>query len=182
VGGGGAQHTLQEPFATGQFVDLGDADRLSSPGFSPEDSGVEIAAQGERRKTSQAVRRVIRYESIIIDNYFRRFVRPFFVFFRAGFAALYGLLFTHFLHGSAVKQSVLSQQYQSRLRPFDQVITVQPNGYSVAFSENNQSVDPTMTFTSYAKAAQYMNQQVASDPANAAKMHVIPNTELDLAA
>jgi hypothetical protein len=35
---------LQEPFATGQFVDLGDSDRLSSPGFSPEDSGVEITA------------------------------------------------------------------------------------------------------------------------------------------
>jgi hypothetical protein len=182
VGGGGAQHTLQEPFATGQFVDLKDADRLSSPGFSPEDSGVEIAAQGEQRKTSQAVRRVIRYESIIIDNYFRRFVRPFFVFFRAGFAVLYGFLFTHFLAGSAVKQSVLSQQHQSRLKPFDEKIAVKPNGYSVAFTENNQSVDPTMTFTSYAKAAQYMNQHVASDPANAAKMHVIPDTELDIAA
>jgi hypothetical protein len=125
---------------------------------------------------------VIRYESIIIDNYFRRFVRPFFVFFRAGFAVLYGFLFTHFLSGSAVKQSALSQQHRSRLKPFDEVITVKPNGYSVAFSDNNQSVDPTMTFTSYAKAAQYMNQQVANDPALASKMHVIPNTELDLAA
>jgi hypothetical protein len=182
VGGGGSQNTLQEPFATGQYVDLKDAERLSSPGFSPEDSGVEIAAQGEQRKTSQAVKRVIRYESIIIDNHFKRFVRPFFLFFRAGFAVLYGFLFTHFLGGSAVKQSVLSQQHQTRLKPFDELITIQPNGYSVAFSDNNQSVDATKTFTSYARAVQFMNQQVAQDPALAPRVHVVPNTELDLAA
>lgn len=182
VGGGGALKTLQEPFATGQFVDLGDADRLSSPGFSPEDSGVEVAAQGEQRKTSQAVKRVIRYESIIIDNHFKRFARPFFLYFRTGFSALYGFLFMHFLSGSAVKQSVLSKQHQTRLKPFSEVITVQPQGYSVAFSDNNQSVDSTMAFTSYAKATQFMNQKIAADPALAARVHVIPNTELDLAA
>jgi hypothetical protein len=182
VGGGGSTNVLQEPFATGQFVDLGDADRLSSPGFSPEDSGVEIAAEGEQRKTSEAVKRVIRYETIIIDNNFKRFVRPFFLYFRAGFTALYGFLFGHFLTGSAVKQSVLSQHHQSRLRPFDEVITIQPNGYSVAFNENNQSIEPEMTFTSYAKAVQFMNRRVAEDPALGARVHVIPNTELDLAA
>jgi len=182
VGGGGTQHMLQEPFATGQFVDLGDGDRLSSPGFSPEDSGVEIVAQGEQRKTSQAVRRVIRYESIIIDNNFKRFVRPFFGFFRAGFALLYGFLFGHFLTGSAVKQSVLSKHHQTRLKPFDEVITIQPNEYSVAYSENNQSVDPAATFTSYAKAVQFMNSRVAADPALGPRVHVIPNTEVDLAA
>jgi hypothetical protein len=182
IGGGGAQHTLQEPFATGQYVDLKDADRLSSPGFSPEDSGLEIAAQGERRKTSQAVKRVIRYESIIIDNHFKRFVRPFFFFFRTGFSVLYGFLFTHFLGGSAVKQSVLSKQHQTRLKPFTELVTVQPNGYSVAFNENNQSVDATRTFTSYAKAVQFMNQQVAQDPSLAPRVHVVPNTELDVAA
>jgi hypothetical protein len=182
VGGGGSQLTLQEPFATGQFVDLGDSDRLSSPGFSPEDSGVEIAAQGEQRKTSQAVKRVIRYESIIIDNNFKRFVRRSFGFFRAGFAVLYEFLFGHFLSGSAVKQSTLSKHYQTRLRPFDEVITVQPHGYSVAYSENNQSIDSTLTFTSQAKAVQYMNSRVAADPALGPRVHVIPNTEVDLAA
>ena len=182
VGGGGSTNVLQEPFATGQFVDLGDADRLSSPGFSPEDSGLEIAAAGEQGKTSEAVKRVIRYETIIIDNNFKRFVRPFFGYLRAGFAVLYGFLFGHFLAGSAVKQSVLSRHYQTRLRPFDEVITVQPNEYSVAFSETNQSIDSSLSFSSQAKAVQYMNRRVAEDPALGARVHVIPNTELDLAA
>ena len=182
VGGGGSQNVLQEPFATGQFVNLADADRLSSPGFSPEDSGVEIAAAGEQRKTSQAVKRVLRYESIIIDNHFRRFVRPFYGFFKAGLAVLYEFLFTHFVAGSAVAQSTLSQHHRTRLRPFDEVITIQPNGYSVAFTENNQSLYPETTFTSQAKAVQFMNRRIAEDPALAAKVHVIPNTEIDLAA
>jgi hypothetical protein len=182
VGGGGATNVLQEPFATGQYVDLGDADRLSSPGFSPEDSGLEIAAAGEQRKTSEAVKRVIRYETIIIDNNFKRFVHPFFGYLRAGFAVLYGFLFGHFLTGSAVKQSVLSRHFQTRLRPFDEVITVQPNEYSVAFSETNQSIDSSLSFTSHAKAVQYMNQRATEDPAFRARVHVIPNTELDLAA
>jgi hypothetical protein len=182
VGGGGSQRVLQEPFATGQYVDLGDSDRLSSPGFSPEDSGVEIAAEGEQRKTSQAVKRVIRYESIIIDNHFKRFVRPFFGYFRPGLSVLYEFLFSHFLAGSAVKQSVLSRHHQNRLKPFAEVITVQPNGYSVAFSENNQSLDPGMSFTSHAKAVQFMNSRIAEDPALGARVHVIPNTEIDLAA
>jgi hypothetical protein len=127
------------------------------------------------------VKRVIRYESIIIDSNFKRFVRPFFGFFRGGFTVLYEFLFGHFLTGSAVKQSTLSQQYQTRLRPFNEVITVQPQGYSVAFSENNQSIDPALTFTSHAKAVQYMNTRVAADPGLGARVHVIPNTEVELA-
>jgi hypothetical protein len=62
------------------------------------------------------------------------------------------------------------------------VITVQPHGYSVAYSENNQSVDSTLTFTSHAKAVQYMNSRVDADPALGPRVHVIPNTEVDLAA
>jgi hypothetical protein len=109
-------------------------------------------------------------------------VHPFFGYLRAGFAVLYGFLFGHFLTGSAVKQSVLSRHFQTRLRPFDEVITVQPNEYSVAFSETNQSIDSSLSFTSHAKAVQYMNQRATEDPAFRARVHVIPNTELDLAA
>ena len=39
---------------------------------------------------------------------------------------LYGFLFSHFLTGSAVKQSVLSKHHQTRLKPFDEVITIKP--------------------------------------------------------
>lgn len=183
VGAGGtAQTMLQEPFATGQFIDLGESDRLSQPGFEPQDSGVEIDVAGETRKTSQAVKRVIRYETIIIDSRFKRFLKPFYLFFTAGFSVLYEVLFTHFLNGSAVAKSPLSQQHKKRLMPFEEVISIAPNEYSVAFNQDNTSVDESASFTSHAKAVQHMNRKIDENPALQTQLHVIPNTELSKAA
>ena len=183
VGAGGAGQTdLQEPFATGQFIDLDDSARLSTPGFEPEDSGVEIKAAGETRKTSQAIKRVIRYESIIIDSRFKRFLRPSYFFFSSGFSVLYEVLFGHFLTGGAVSKSTLSQHHRKRLKPFEEVISVKPNEYSVAFNQDNTPVDGTASFTSYAQAVQFMNQKIGAEPALQTQLHVVPNTELSKAA
>jgi len=183
VGSGGtSEEVLQEQFATGQFIELDDSERLSVAGFANEDSGVEIDVEGETRKTSQAVKRVIRYEEIIIDNRFRRFLRPFFAYFRVGFGLLNEFLFNHFLRGAAVADSPLSQQYKRRVTPYDERITVNPHEYSVAFSEDNTSIDSTVSFTSQAKAIQFMNQQINDNPALEKALHVIPNTELPEAA
>ncbi|MGH8196274.1 MAG: DUF6603 domain-containing protein [Woeseiaceae bacterium] len=179
VGSGGtSQETLREQFATGQFIDLDDSERLSVPGFAREDSGVEIDVAGETRKTSQAVKRVIRYEEIIIDNRFRRFLRPFFEYFRAGFGLLNEFLFNHFLHGAAVADSPLSNQFKKRLEPYEERIAVKDYEFSVAFNADNTSVDNTVSFASYAKAAQFMNQQISENPALQNELHVIPNVEL----
>ena len=180
--GGAAQSLLQEQFATGQFIDLDDSQRLSSPGFEPEDSGVEIKVAGKSRKTSQAVKRVIRYETVIIDNRFRSFLRPFYLFFRSGYSVLYEFLFVHLLQGSAVANSPLSQQQQKRLKPFDELISIVPHEYSVAFNEDNTAVDGAATFTSHAKAVQFMNERIATNPSLQTKLHVIPNSELSKAA
>ena len=183
VGSGGtSEKTLQEQFATGQFIELDDSERLSVAGFAPEDSGVEIDVAGETRKTSQAVKRVIRYEEIIIDNRFRSFLRPFFAYFRAGFGLLNEFMFTHFLHGAAVANSPMSQQHKKRLEPFDELIAVKPNEYSVAFNDDNTTVDATVSFASQAKAKQFMNEKVSQNPALQTALHVIPNTELADAA
>lgn len=182
VGAGGSQSPLQEPFATGQFVDLDDAARLSKPGFAPEDSGVEVAAEGDQRKTSQAVKRVIRYETIVIDSNFKRFVRPFYRFLQAGLAMLHQVLFAHFLVGSPVTNSSLSRHQKKRLRPFDEVISIESNKYSVAFSDDNSSIDEAASFSSHARAVQFMEQKVRVDPALGPRLHVVPNTELKRAA
>jgi hypothetical protein len=177
-GGQLAVSDVSEPFATGQFIDLSQADRLGRPGFEPQDSGVQIAVAGEQRKTSQAVRRTIRYESIIIDNNFKRFLRPFGLI----LTLLSSFLFKHFLGGAAVAKSVVSQQHKKRLKPFDELITIQPAGYAVAFNDNNTAVGGVTTFSSHARAVQFMNEQIASDPALAERLHVIPTTELSEAA
>lgn len=174
---------IEEKFAIGQFKDLEGTARLSRPAFEHLESGLEIGVAGEQMRTSRAVRRVIRYETIIIDNNFKGHIKPFFAFFVNGFAMLNDFLFSHFLKGSAVSQSVLSRQYKKRMQPFEEVIRVQPNQYSVAFNMDNRPMDTgATTFTSQAKAMEYMEQQVRSNAALANQLHVIPNTELNKAA
>ncbi len=125
---------------------------------------------------------MIRYESIIIDNNFKRFVRPFFRFFQVGFATLNEFLFSHFLVGNAATKSTLSQHHRSRLTPFDEVIEVGPVEYSVVHAEDNTPVDWSASFTSQASAMQFMEDQVATNPALAGNVHVVPNTEVNLVA
>jgi hypothetical protein len=173
---------VEEKFAIGQFKDLDETDKMSSPAFEPLESGIEIAVAGEQMKTSQAVRRVIRYETIIIDTNFNRHVKTFFDFFIKGYAVLNNILFSHFLKGSSVSQSVLSNQYKKRMRPFDDVIKVEPNQYSVAFNTDNRPMDAAATtFTSQAKAMEFMEQQVKVNSQLADRLHVIPNTEINIA-
>lgn len=172
---------LEEPFAIGQFRDLDASSKLSSPGFEPLESGVAIGMPGEQVRTSRAVRRVIRYETIIVDSAFRRHVRSFFDFFGAGFAIANELLFGHFLAGASVSQSVLSKRHRDRMQPFEEVITVRPQGFTVVFTEDNRPVDGFgATPTSHAAATRYMEERVAADGGLARRVHVVPNTEVNI--
>jgi hypothetical protein len=172
---------LEEPFAIGQFRDLDASSKLSSPGFEPLESGVAIGMPGEQAKTSRAVRRVIRYETIIVDTAFRRHVRSFFDFFRSGYAIANEFLFGHFLAGASASQSMLSQRQRDRMQPFEEVITVRPNGFTVVFTEDNRPVDgAAATFTSQAAAARYMEDRVSAGGGLARRVHVVPNTEVNI--
>ncbi len=175
--------TVQDPFAIGQYKDLGGAAQLSSPAFEPLDSGVEIGVAGAPMKSSRAVRRVIRYESIIIDNNFKRHVKRFYGFFAHGYAVLQEFLFTHQLRGNAASKSELSMEYRKRMQPFEEVIEVLPNLYSVVSTVDNQPVDATATaFTSQAQAQAHLEQQIRAGAAPAGGIHVVPNSDLNLAA
>ena len=171
---------LKEKFAIGQFKDLDSSKQLSSPAFEPLESGVEIGVAGEQLKASQAVRRVIRYETQIIDNKFKEHRQTFFAFFVTSFAFIQTLLFGHFLKSSAAKQSVLSQHYKKRLQPFDEVIQVQPTGYAIVTNTDNRPIGTAATtFTSQAQAQAQMEKIILSDPGLANRLQVIPSMEVN---
>lgn len=173
----------QEKFAIGQFKDLDDSNKLSTPAFEPLEGGIEVAIEGEQLRTSQAVKRVIRYETIIIDNNFKKHIRSFYLFLKAGYLGLNNFLFDLFKPGNAATQSVLSNRHKKQMQPFDEKIAIQPNGYSVAFNTDNKPfAKEAITFTSHAKAAEYMEEQVLKDPNLGGNLHVIPNTEINLVA
>ena len=136
---------------------------------------MEISVKGEQLKTTSAVKRVVRYEQIIIDTNFKRSVRPFF--------NLPDILFNPFLKGSAVTKSTLSNKYKKQKMPFAEKITVVPNLYTVASNTDNSPFsEEAKAFTSYAQAEEFMNQKIKKNPNLRDSLHIIPQVEMKRAA
>ncbi len=161
-----------ESFAIAQFQNMDDAAKLSRPAYQSEHGGLELSAAGQALASAQAVKRVVRYEEIIIDSNYKRFVRRFIGFF--------GSLFTHFLRGNAVSKSVLSHQRKQLLQPFKEKITVNPEMYVVAYQANNKAFSAATTgFHSEASARAFLQGQLATDPGLHDSLHVIAGYEVN---
>jgi len=161
-----------ELFAIAQYQDVGDAEKLSLPAFQPEAGGLVLAATGAQLRSSRLVKRRVRYEMIIIDTNFKRFVRPFFAFWIN--------LFTHFARGSAVTLSELSHRRHTEFQPFAQRISVDETAYTVAnVRDNTPWAAESRVFSSEATAREYLAQQVVADAALAGTLHVIPGYEVN---
>ncbi|WP_343702775.1 DUF6603 domain-containing protein [Chitinophaga sp.] len=166
---------LRESFAMAQFQEMKNEEKLSRPSFQKELSGLELSGSGAQVRTGRAVRRVVRYELIIVDNNFKRFNRRFFSFFSS-------LLFTHFLKRNAAARSVLSANTKSKLNPYTDKIVAGQAAYAVASTVNNKAYGPVTSFASEAQAREYMNEQIAKDPNLKESLQVISHHELNPAA
>ncbi len=172
VGAGGLDKVrdAEDQFAVAQFQSMDDGNKLSRPAFQKQHSGLDLSVAGEQLRSSRAVKRTIRYEEIIIDNNYLRFVRRFVVDISG--------LFAHFLKGASISQSPLSKAYKSKLKPYEDAIATHEEAYTVAFQENNQAVSAQVVFNSEAQARDYMHQMIGTDPAMADAVHVIPQFEV----
>ncbi|MEO5907014.1 MAG: DUF6603 domain-containing protein, partial [Saprospiraceae bacterium] len=163
--------TPQEKFAVAQYQNLTNDQKLTAPAFQDFDGGIELSVTGRQLGSSKAVRRTVRYETIIIDSNFKRFVIRFF--------APIGTLFSHWISGGAVSKSKLSQSYKKSMVPFgpgDRIKVEQP-GYVVADVANNKAVDGLAYFANEALARDYMNSLVSKDPNKSSEVHVISSFE-----
>ena len=160
-----------EQFAPAQFQNFSDSDKLSRPAFAPEKSGLRLSASGADTRSSVMVKRIVRYEEIIIDNNFKRFQRR--------FTAYFGSLFTHFLGGNSVSRSTLSVATKSSLQPFSETILVKAETYTVALQSNNTAfAADSISFHSEASARDYMNRKITEDASLTDQIHVIPSFEM----
>ncbi|HYJ82327.1 MAG TPA: DUF6603 domain-containing protein, partial [Allosphingosinicella sp.] len=173
-GGFATRDKTREAFAMGQFKDMSDSEKLGASDYEQEEAGLELAPAGQQTRSSLAVRRVARYEQVIIDNNLKPILLK--------FVGIVADLFTHFLGRNAAAQSPLSQATASKLQPFDDKIVVQATGYVVAMAADNAPLGGAQAFESRASAQQYMKDAVASDPSLAGKCHVIRPQEMKLAA
>jgi hypothetical protein len=167
---------LQESFATAQFQALDDDERLSAADFEKEDAGLELAADGSQTRTSFMTKRVVRYEQIIIDTLYRRFVLV--------IGTLIAGLFTHFLAGNAVARAEVSMASRDKLHLLDDKIVVSPTAYVVADATTNTAYAgaPAEGFSSRAAAQEFLAAQVKADPSVAGTAHVLRAHELQVAA
>ncbi len=156
-----------ELFAPAQFQDLSDADRLSRPAFGREPSGIELRAETDLA-TGRMVRRVVRYEEIVLDANSTRFARP--------LAPPRRTLFGHFLKGSSVARSARSKAARDELRPLGNAVAVGDEGYAVAYQADNSAFGAS--FASEAAAREHLRDAVAADPGLAEQLHVVPDFEL----
>ncbi|NOY15593.1 MAG: hypothetical protein GXP23_01430, partial [Gammaproteobacteria bacterium] len=166
---------IEESFAVGQYFAKSDSELLNAKSFEPMKGGVELAVAGEQYRAPTAVKRVVRYEKIIIDTQFRRLISSFF--------AWSGSLFSLFLNGNVVSQSVLSHKQQKNLKPFADKVEVGKIFYTVAINKNNTAFsEDAMDFSSQVQAQEFMNQQIAGDANLKKELHVIPQVEMQRAA
>jgi hypothetical protein len=159
-----------EKFAPAQFQNFDDSAKLSRPAYAPEKSGLEISSSGQDMASAKMVKRIVRYEEIILDSNFKRFRRRFF-----GFA---GGLFAFFMRGGAVAKSGLSQASKKKLDPFVEKVEVAAETYTVALQASNKAWTAAATsFHSEAAAREFLNAETAKDPNLADTLHVIPSYE-----
>ncbi|MBI1279612.1 MAG: hypothetical protein GC179_15905 [Anaerolineaceae bacterium] len=170
IGGLGKAADATEQFAIAQYQNMDDATKLSRPSYQQLNGGVQLSVSGQQLKSSHAVRRVVRYEQIIIDNNYKRFRKRFSIF-------VFGL-FNHFLGGAAISKSALSVSVKTQYQPFKEKVTVAQEGYTVAYQANNKAYTGSTTFNSEAAARDFMQQAIAEDPNRAEALHVIPHFEV----
>ncbi|MCA0235266.1 MAG: hypothetical protein LCH81_02675 [Bacteroidetes bacterium] len=164
-----------EQFALAQFKNMSDAEKLSQAAFQPMQGGLALSgADNGGYKTGRAVKRIVRYETIVIDTRYRRFQRKFFEWI--------GTLFTHFFVGSAITKSPLSKHQQTQLQPFaDKIEVLGSDLYTVAvMADNTPFTAEARSFSSEASAREYLQTQVSNNPTLRDTLHVIPQYEANL--
>ena len=159
----------RENFAIAQFQKMSDSEKLTRPSFQKEKSGAELSVSGNSTRTGMMTKRTVRYEQIVIDSGYKRFVIKLFPFSSA--------LFSQFLHGNAVALSSLSQQTRKQSDPWDEPLSLKEEGFAVVTTHNNKAV--SKVFASEVEAKDFLQAQVALDPNKSEALDVVPSFELN---
>jgi hypothetical protein len=163
IGGAAGQiEMLREQFAPAQFIDMPDAQKLSSRSFEKYDAGVRVGG-GSAVNADYVKRLDVDYEVIYIPKRKKR------VFFR-----LATLLFNTFARGSAVGQSALSAAQAAPSPIGAPKVTVAPEQVAVASRTDLTLHGESMIFASEAEARAAMTAAVDRDPSLTRTLQVVP--------
>lgn len=161
-----------EQFALAQYLEMDNADKLSLAAFDPMHGGLLLSIQGEQLNSSHMAKRIVRFEIVIIDSNYMRFV--------LSYVGLPSNMFTQFLNGNSVALSPLSSASKKKAQPFDEKIQIKPELYTITFIKNNKAYqNDTKEFKSLALANEYLRKHALKNPKLAEQLHVIPDVEVN---
>ena len=157
---------LEEQFATAQFVEMSDAEKLSRRSFEPFEAGIE--AKSSAAPKADFVRNVVVEHEVIY------LWKP-----RQGLFHRLGIfIFQTLIRGSAVAMSPLGKE---RLIPTGlgtAAVTMNTGAFVVANTETLQMHNAAMVFRSETAAVQAMKALMAGKPELKGKLQVVSDFEL----
>ena len=162
---------VKEQFAPAQYFEMSDDEKLSRKSFEKLDAGITLSNEENALKFSYFVKRELDYETIVIDNHYKRII------------GLFGKLLNFFagflLKGNAVAKSRLSFKYHSDLEPRREKVEVSQEGYSVVKKDDLTLLDNEATRDSETEAISIMQEKIDADPDLNDKIQVVPNYEVN---
>ena len=153
---------VREQFAPAQFIEMPDAQKLSSRSFEKYDAGVRVGG-GSAVNADYVKTREVAYEVIYIPR------RPQRIRFR-----LAEILFNAFARGGAVGQSALSAAQTAPSALGTPAVKVEVEHFAVASTEDLTVHDRAMVFASEAEARAAMVTAVDRNPALSRSLQVLP--------
>ena len=164
---------VREPFATAQFREISEANKLSAPGYEKQVAGADVSVSGSDTRSSHAVKRIVFHELITIDNNYKEHVTGFFNTGKDWFSQQ--------LAGNATARSPLSEANKKAKVPFTQTVTANEPGFVIADLRDNAAWSGAPAFVSQAQAQDELASRIRTNPAMRGNFHVIPAAEVKAA-
>lgn len=165
--------SIRELFAPGNFTELSDSDKLSRRSFEKLPSGFTLTGTAELQTTLPVVRNVdyelsyLRKKALVLG----------------GIIKLATLIYERVVKGSAVRQSVLSQQQTRVSLNAPPQVVLHSEGFAVASSVDMKShvttADGPLLFATQAEAYQHQQELFAANPALVGSLQVVSHFELN---
>ena len=152
----------REQFAPAQFLDLTDAQKLSSQSFERYEAGVQVGG-GDAVNADYAKHLSVEYEVVYIPEHRKRVI-----------FSLARFLFDSFIRGGAVGLSPLSAAQTAPSVLGAPHASVAPEQFAVASTANLALHNERMVFSTEAEARAAMNEAIGRDPSLTDELQVIP--------
>jgi hypothetical protein len=159
--------TLKEQFAPAQFIEMGDAEKISRRSFEEMDAGLEVSDSVGAR-TDYAVRLDVEYEVIYLPEK----KRPLFI-------RLAVAIFDLFLTGNATAKSPLSYERRSASVLGAERVVLNKEQFAVASTSTLQLHQGTLLFDSETEARASLKSLLRNDPQLAGEVQVVPSYQLN---